>query len=285
MPGRTLATGVLLVLALASCGGGDEPRPAGQVRVAAAFYPIVEATSRIGGERVDVANLTPPGVEPHDIELSPGQIAEVLNADLLLYLGGGFQPAVEDLADRRNGGSVNLLSGGDPHLWLDPPEWVEAVGEIAEALSEADPEGRASYAANLEALRTELSALDANYRAGLRDCKRRVIVTAHESFGRLAARYNLEQISIAGISPDVEPSAQHLADLRRIVRSKGVTTIFTEELISPKVAETLARETSTRTAVLDPIESLSEDALRGGKSYLSQMLSNLDTLRRALECR
>lgn len=282
---RTLQAGVVLVVALTACSADGGSRETGLVQVAAAFYPIVEAASRIGGERVDVLNLTPPGVEPHDIELSPGQIGEVLNAELLLYLGGGFQPAVEELAKRRNGGSVNLLGGGDPHIWLDPAAWSEAVGEIAEALSEADPAGRDAFAANVDAYRAELNALDANFRAGLRDCTRRVVVTAHRSFGRLAARYRLEEIAIAGASPDGEPSAQHLAELRKVVRDKGVTTIFTEELLSPKVAETLARETGARTAVLDPIESLTEDALRAGKNYLSQMLSNLDTLRRALECR
>jgi zinc transport system substrate-binding protein len=276
---------VTALLLAAACGGGTKAPSNGLVQVAAAFSPIVEASSRIGDDRVDVINLTPPGVEPHDIELTPNQISAVLNADVLIYLGGGFQPAVEELVGRRGGASVDLLTGKDPHIWLDTAAWRDAVGEIAEALSEADPPGKDVYEKNLEAYQTELTALDANLRAGLRDCKRRVIVTAHEAFGRLAARYNLEQIAIAGISPDAEPSAAHLAELRRVVQERGVTTIFTEELVSPKVAETLARSTGARTAVLDPIESLSEGALRSGKTYLSQMLENLKRLRMALECR
>jgi zinc transport system substrate-binding protein len=277
---RTVALALLIA---AGCSGSATPH-AGVVQVAAAFSPIVEATNRIGGDRVEVTSLTPPGAEPHDVELTPDQIATVLNADVLIYLGGGFQPAVEDLAKRRSGSSVNLLSGRDPHIWLDPVAWDEAVGEIAEALSEADADGREMYLKNLAAYRTELRALDANFRAGLRDCKRRFIVTAHDAFGRLAARYGLEQIPIAGISPEAEPSAKHLAELRRLVRERGVTTIFTETLVSPRVAETLARETGVRTTVLDPIESLGEEDLQAGKTYLSQMLANLKALRKALDC-
>lgn len=267
-----------LVALLVACSG-EPPPPSGIVSVAAAFAPLAEAAARIGGDRVQVADLTPPGAEPHDLELTPSQIGLVSDAGVLVYLGGGFQPAVEELAGRRTGPSVDLHSGGDPHIWLDPVAWRDAVTEIAEALSEADPEGEETYARNAGDYRVELAALDADYRAGLRECRRRVIVTAHDAFGRLARRYGLEQLPIAGISPDAEPSARRLAELRTLVRERGVTTIFTESLVSPRVAEALARETGANTAVLNPAETLGR-----GETYLSVMLENLRILRRVLEC-
>ncbi|MEA2703230.1 MAG: zinc transport system substrate-binding protein [Actinomycetota bacterium] len=284
------ATGIVLVLLAAGCSGGansgsGSDRP---VQAVASFYPLVEVTAAVGGERVGVSNLTPVGVEPHDIELSPRQIDRIAGADLLVYLGGGFQPAIEEAArgaklavDASRGLPVD---GGDPHVWLDPVLFEQVVGIVEAALIQVDPAGADGYRARAAEYRTRLEQLDADYRAGLADCDRRVIVTAHEAFGYLARRYNLEQLAIAGISPDAEPDPRRLAELTDLVRQRGVTTVFTEELVSPKVAQTLAREAGVKTAVLHTLEGL-ESGGGTGNDYFSLMRDNLAALREALGCR
>ena len=239
--------GVVLAMVVGGCSGGSdaetEDRP---VQAVASFYPLFEVSESVGGDRVGVDNLTPAGVEPHDIELSPRQIDTIADADLLVYLGGGFQPAIEEAA-RRAGLAVDVskglpMEGGDPHVWLDPVLFQQVVGTVEAALVQVDPAGADGYRARAAEYRSRLEELDAEYRAGLADCDRRVIVTGHEAFGYLARRYNLELVAIAGLSPDAEPDPRRLAELTDLVRQRGVTTIFTEELVSPKVAETLARE-------------------------------------------
>ena len=285
------ATVIVLALLAAGCsgasdsggGGGDRP-----VQAVAGFYPLVEVTRAVGGERVGVSNLTPVGVEPHDIELSPRQIDRIAGADLLVYLGGGFQPALEEAA-RRARLTVDVSEGlpverGDPHVWLDPVLFEQVVGTVEAALLQLDPAGADGYRARAAEYRMRLEQLDADYRAGLADCDRRVIVTAHEAFGYLARRYGLEQVAIAGLSPDAEPDPRRLAELTDLVRQRGVTTIFTEELVSPKVAETLAREAGVKTAVLHTIEGLESEG-EAGTDYFTLMRDNLAALREALGCR
>jgi zinc transport system substrate-binding protein len=157
------------------------------------------------------------------------------------------------------------------------------VEQVEAALSGLEPAGRGEFAANAAAYRQELSALDGEYRADLGGCHRRLFVTAHEAFGHLARRYGLEQRAVAGVSPESEPEPRHLAELADLVRRTGTTTVFTESLVPPKVAETLARETGARTAVLDPAEGLSKEDLAAGRTYLSVMRDNLAAL--ALACR
>jgi zinc transport system substrate-binding protein len=289
---------VLLAVLVGGCSGGDDEgsqRSAGvtRVRVVASFYPLYEMARRVGGERSEVANLTPVGVEPHDLELSPAQVDRIQDADLVLYLGQGFQPALERVVKRAKGKAVDLLvsaplveeaDGSDAHVWLDPVLMGRLVEEVESAFSQVDAADRAAFAANGAAYRTELTALDSDFRAGLSGCARRLIVTSHEAFGYLARRYGLEQKAIAGVSPESEPAPQHLAELADLVRRSGTTTVFSEELVSPKVAETLAREAGVATAVLNPVEGLSEDQRGSGTTYLSVMRDNLATLKIALGC-
>ena len=282
----------------AACGGGGASD--GRPQVVAAFYPLFEAAQRVGGDLVQVRNLTPAGSEPHDLELNSRQVDQIEDAALVVFLGWGFQPALEKAAERARGAKVDVLSGlgdlrpagagddkldVDPHVWLDPRLLKAVVGEVAAALSTADPANRAAYEANAAAYSRELDELDAAFAAGLANCERRVIVTAHAAFGYLAGRYGLTQEAIAGLEPESEPSPQRLADLAAKVRADGTTTIFYETLVSPKVAETLAREAGVRTAVLDPLEGLTDDDAKAGRTYLSGMRENLATLRQALGCR
>jgi len=266
----------------------------------ASFYPLWEAAHVVGGRHFDVINLTPAGVEPHDLELSPKQLDQILDASVLLYLGKGFQPAVEDAARQRDGTSVDLLTAiraplraapageeatTDPHVWLDPVLMEAIVSSTAEALTRADPSAKAVFERNAAAYRGRLSALDRGYRTGLAHCDRNEIVTSHAAFGYLAARYGLQQIPITGLSPEAEPDPKRLAQLEDLVRREGITTVFTEELVSPRVADTLARETGVKTAVLSPLEGLTASEQAAGDDYITVMERNLATLREALGCR
>ena len=290
-----VAAALGLAAAGAACGasGGSDGRTAdGRLAVVAGFYPLAEAAQRVGGERVAVANLTPAGAEPHDLELSSRQVDRIEDAAVVFYLGQGFQPAVAAAAERASGLAVDLLDGevgplvgGDPHVWLDPTRQARIAEEVRAALARADPAGQADYRANATAYQGELAALDERFRAGLADCDRRVLVTSHDAFGYLASRYDLRQEAIAGLSPESEPEPRRLAELAAKVRAEGITTIFSETLVAPDVAETLAREAGVATAVLDPLEGLAEERRRAGTDYAAVMADNLVALRAALGCR
>lgn len=293
---RAAALALLVSLVAPACAGGGGAGDDGKVAVVAGFYPLAEAAARVGGDRVAVTNLTPAGAEPHDLELRSSDVDRIEDAAVVLYLGGGFQPGVAEAAGRADGEVVDLLAPDsgvvegatddtDPHLWLDPVVMARIAERVRTALVEADPAGRAVYEANAAAYTADVTALDAAYRQGLADCDRRVIVTSHAAFGHLARRYGLIQEAITGLSPESEPDPERLSELAARVRAEGVTTIFFETLVSPRVAQTLARETGARTAVLDPIEGLSEEEQAGGRTYESAMTENLSALRLALGCR
>ena len=278
-----IVTIVLAVLA-PGCGGGGSSD--GKVAVVGAFYPLAEVARKVGGDRVTVRDLTPAGAEPHDLELTSDDVDHLIDAALVVQMGRGFQPAVEDVAADREGATITVLQGdvADPHVWLDPTQLAEIVALVADGLTKVDPAGSAAYEANAAAYATELARLDAEMEAGLSTCRRTEIVTAHAAFGWLATRYGLRQEAIAGLSPDQEPDPKRLSELADLVRSDGVTTIFTETLVSPDVARALARETGVETAVLNALEGLSKDEVAAGDDYVSVMRANLATLREALAC-
>jgi zinc transport system substrate-binding protein len=284
---------------LAGCSNGPAPADPDRLTVVTSFYPLAFAAERIGGPCVDVIDLTPPGVEPHDLELTPDGVEAIATADLVLYLGGGFQPAVQDALSEASGrivdvlGAVRTLPGSealdgapaiDPHVWLDPRRFAAIVRTIGRAITSAGAAEDCRVAGRASDLDDRLEQLDRSYRDGLASCELDVIVTSHAAFGYLADEYGLRQEAIAGLEPDTEPDPQKLAEIAALVRREHVTVIFTEELVSPDVAETLARETGARTEVLATIEGLTSDEEAAGKDYLTLMEENLDTLRSALGC-
>jgi zinc transport system substrate-binding protein len=282
---------VLSVSVLSGCAsGGSTPKPTSGsgASVVASFYPLAFIAERIGGDRVRVANLTPPGAEPHDLELSPDQLEEIDSAAVAVVLGKGFQPSAEKAVSTRSGHTVVALESVlgpvdarqlDPHIWLDPSLLPALVDAVERAMAQSVPAAAALFQTNAIALKTELVALDRRYTEGLATCQRRVIVTSHDAFGRMAIRYRLTTQGIAGFSPDAEPSPGRLAQLADLVKKTGVTTVFTEQLVSSAVARTLARETGTSVEVLNPLES----APKAG-DYFSEMGENLRKLRKALGC-
>jgi zinc transport system substrate-binding protein len=287
---RTLAATLILIAIVSAACRGDSSGADGKVGVAAAFYPIAFAAERVGGPRVDVTNLTPVGAEPHDLELTPDQLDDLLDARIAFVLGGDFQPAVEDAAHRRDGTTVELLpklpdAADDPHVWLDPVLMAQLVDEVERGLAAADRKGAATYRRNARKLQDELAALDTRYRERLTACSRDLLVTSHESFGYLAARYGLRQEGVAGLSPDAEPDPARLGELAQLARGQGVTTVFTEETVSPRIARTVAREAGgLRTEVLSPLESLTEEERDARADYFTVMETNLDKIATALGC-
>jgi zinc transport system substrate-binding protein len=270
-------------LGMVSCSGGDDASES-DTSVVAAFYPLAYAAEEIGGPNVDVTNLTPPGTEPHDVELSVRDVERVRSADLVLYLGSGLQPAVERAVEGADVEAIDLLADlpsaeaeVDPHVWLDPVLYADLAEQIATALGRADTPRRDAFV-------ERLSELHLGYKNGLAICKRREIVTSHAAFGYLAERYHLEQIAITGLSPEAEPTPHELEQVITEVRASGATTVFLETLVSPRLAETVARETGANTAVLNPLEGLTEEQLARGEDYFSVMRANLRTLRQALAC-
>ena len=267
---------LVAALLVSGCGSGGRETP-GRRTVVAAFYPLAWAAEQVAGAAVEVGNLTPPGVEPHDLELSARDVERVRGADLVVYVGGGFMAALEDALEHRPGPSLDVHGDApDPHVWLDPRSFSAVASAIAEALgdpSRADP------------LLARLEQLDRELHDGLTSCARREIVTSHAAFGSLAAAYGLRQIALTGISPEAEPTPRALERLVDQVRASGATTVFAEPLVSSRLARTVAREAEVEVAVLDPIEGLSEERLAAGEDYVSVMRDNLATLREALGCR
>jgi zinc transport system substrate-binding protein len=297
----------ILILALAAtavvvqaCAGQAGSDPDGRTSVVVSFYPLAFAAERIGGDCVSVTNLTPPGVEPHDLELTPDAVEAIATADVVLYFGGGFQPAIEDAVQGAEGQAVDVLGvvstvpaegeeaeeglAVDPHVWLDPSLFADIVAATADALEQTEAVGSCDVSGAQEGLRADLAELDDDFRKTLGRCERDVIVTTHAAFGYLAAAYGLRQEAIAGLEPQVEPSARRLAELKAFVVREGIDTIFTEELVSPDVAETLAAEADVDTAVLFTIEGLTAEEAAAGEDYFSLMRENLDALRAALGC-
>jgi len=283
-----------LALALAACGGSADAGSG--TRIVAAFYPLEFIAQKVSPS-ADVTNVTPAGAEPHDLELTPGDIETLLAADLVLYLGNGFQPSLEDALEGQEA-ALDLLVGIeliaesaeqhghdaeehdaesalDPHVWLDPLRFAVMAQVVAEAT------GEPAAAAGLVA---DLDELDSQFRDGLAECERNVLVTSHAAFGYLADAYGLEQIALTGLSPEAEPSPRDLEQLVEDVERVGATTVFFETLVSPDIAETVARETGATTAVLNPLEGLTEEELEDGVDYFSVMRENLTALRQALGC-
>ncbi|HEV7885935.1 MAG TPA: zinc ABC transporter substrate-binding protein [Acidimicrobiales bacterium] len=270
-----MATVALVAVLAGGCASRQAFPDDGKRNVVAAFYPLAEAARRVGGDAVRVVDLTPPNVEPHDLEPTSKQVDRIEAADVVVEMGNSFQPAVSRAAERAEGRAVRIeFPANDPHIWLDPVRMQGIVDQVAAALK--DVPGSVERAA---AFKQELAALDVQFRAGLAECERTTLVTAHEAFGWLAKRYGLTQEAIAGFSPDAEPDPRKLAELADLVKRTGTTTVFTESLVSPKVAEALARETGARTDVLDPMESGAPGA------YVAVMQANLQRIRAALSCR
>jgi zinc transport system substrate-binding protein len=307
----TIAAFAALSLVLSSCSSVTQEARTSQsasaaaevLIVHAAFYPLEFLAKEIGGDQIQVVSLTVPGAEPHDMELTPVQVAELEKTSLALFIDG-FMPAVDEAIEASVperaldlGTTVTLLEGEthsdeatvtqddhgayDSHIWLDPANMISMAKAVSDRLILIDPARSDYYSANTAALVAELEALDQEFTTGLANCKQKEIVTSHESFGYLANAYGFEQHGIAGLSPDTEPSPARLVEISEMVKAEGITTIYYETLVSPAIAGTVANETGATTAVLDPIEGLVKGST---DTFITVMQANLQALIKGQTC-
>ncbi|MFF0270404.1 metal ABC transporter substrate-binding protein [Kribbella sp. NPDC004536] len=299
---RAIIAGAATVaaVALAGCSGTAANGAAnGKLDVVASFYPLEFIARTVGGDAVNVTTLTAPGVEPHDLELTPKQVATIAEAKVVVY-EKTLQPAVdeavaqnakdagfdvapaaqlEDTGADFEGHEKNAL---DPHFWLDPVRYAAVVKAVEDKLASVDSKNAAGYHQRAQALLAQVGKLDTEYRTGLANCKLKTFVTSHEAFAYMAKRYGLTMVGIAGFTPDAEPTPTRIKEVQDIVKAQHVTTIFYEELVSPKVAETIANDVGVKTAVLSPIEGLSN--ANSKETYLTLMQENLRELQTANAC-
>jgi zinc transport system substrate-binding protein len=284
-----------------------------KIIVAASFYPLADFSQRVGGERVSVLTVTPAGADAHSFEPSAKVVSMIKNSDIFIYQGSGLDPWADRIASdvsKRNIVTMEMTSyfdllekededdehendheeeddhdhDKDPHIWLDLRLAQKQVRLIADAFSAIDPKGANYYAMRAEQYISELEAIDQMYQEDLANCEIRTAIASHSAFSYLEKRYNIEIKTIAGLSPESEPSLKRLAELTKVARAHDIKHILYETLTSPAVAETLAREVNAKTLILNPIEGLTKEDEKLGRNYVSIMIDNLESLKTALRC-
>jgi zinc transport system substrate-binding protein len=289
-----IAAAVLAVFVSWHRKQAEAPAASANLQVVATVFPAAEVVRLVAGDAADVRELVPGGVEPHDYEPTPGDLAALRAADVVVIQGGAIDPWAQRVAPELSARGVRVVTFADhvqgdgaladPHVWLDPLLVQKEAEVMRDALIAADVGHRDTYARSAELAQAKLQTLHERYVHGLRACRTRSIVTSHNAFGHLARRYGLTQRAVTGISPEEEPAPRELARLSDLLKKEGIRVVFTETLVSPRLAETLAREAGAETRVLNPIEGLTEDERAAGKTYISLMDGNLGELRTALEC-
>lgn len=293
---RNFLLSTLLITSLSLLGCTTEPTSTGdspdeKISVVTSFYPLYFFAKEIGGNKVQILNITPAGAEPHDYEPTAKDIAAIQNSKLLILNGGGLETWSDNIQKNTDPKKTLIISVGedlvtqaDPHVWLSPTLAQKMADKIADGFIQKDSANQAYYEANTKALKMKLGDLDSQYKNSLKNCKQKNIVTSHSAFGHLATSYGFTQMPISGLSPDAEPSAKQLAEISDFAKKNDVKYIFFESLVSPKLSETVANEIGAKTLVLNPLEGLNEEELSIGKNYFTEMLSNLDNLKIALKC-
>jgi zinc transport system substrate-binding protein len=294
--GAVAATLGLLAGLTTACQG---PR-SGEHTIVTGFYPLYFIADRVAGRYNDVIDLTPPGVEPHEYELTVRQVAEIDLAKVGFY-ERGVAPSIDQAMENDSpdhaldvtsvvplaapvaGSGVEHTSDDkDPHFWQDPTLMAEATRAFASTMAAADPAHARYYRTQGARLVRDLQRLDAAYERTLAACRIDTLVVSHDAFEYLARRYGVDVVPIAGLEPDAEPSLQRLHDLENLIRDRGVTTVFFETLASPDLAQSLAHDVGITSAVLDPIEGLTSADPHA--TYLTLMRQNLAAIAKAGEC-
>lgn len=314
-----LVAGCLAAFLLAGCAQAQGPSASnadgnqsqgGKLSVYASFYPMYDFASKIGGDKADVANMVPAGTEPHDWEPTAADIAGLEQADVFVYNGAGMEHWAEDvLVSLQNkelvaveaSKGISLREGHhedegeeaeseehegeeyDPHVWLDPMNAKKEMENIKNAFAQADPDNKDYYEANYAKYAADLDALDKEFKDTLSALEKKDVIVSHEAFGYLCAAYGLNQVGIEGLSPDSEPDPARMAEIIEFAKDHDVKVIFFEELVSPKVSETIADAIGAETAVLNPIEGLSDGQQAAGDDYFTVMRQNLQALKAALQ--
>lgn len=317
---RSRLTGtILLALGIAVMAGGCGGRSgielsSDKTNVVASFYPLYDFAVKIGGDRIHAVSAVPAGVEPHDWEPKTRDISQILKADLFVYQGVGLEGWVDDLLKSRKSDSgiitveastgLDLIKAEeeheddnkdekgheehehgefDPHAWLSPKSAKKMAENVKNGLIQADPANKGEYEANFVKLSASFDDLDRKYRETLGKLAKKDIVVSHQAFAYLCRDYGLNQVAIMGLSPDAEPTAQDMKNINSFVKEHQVKYIFFEELVSDKLAKTLANDLKIETLVLNPLEGLTDDQMKAGEDYFSIMEKNLQNLVKALQ--
>lgn len=276
--------------------GENQPNQAKDtLKVYTSIYPLYDFAKQVGGTKVQVENIVPPGAEPHDWEPSPQDLAKLTKADVLILSGTGVEHWGDKILNNLDSKKLTVIQAGqridligktnaqsDPHVWLDPLNAKIMVEEIFTGLVKADPNNKSYYQANANQLQQALDKLHLEYQGSLTKAKTKEFITSHAAFGYLAKRYGLIEIPVRGLTVESEPSPADMATIVELARQKNIDIIFCETLVNPKVSETLASELQAKTLVLNPLEGLSEQELATGENYLSVMRKNLANLKIAL---
>lgn len=306
---------ILMMTAVWSVGCGSEKKSQSEsgdekLKVLASFYPMYDFAQKVGGDKVEVTNMVPAGTEPHDWEPTATDIRQLEDADVFVYNGAGMEHWAEDVLASLDNQDIIIVeaskglefiegeahedeedeaeheedeeehdTGYDPHVWLDPLNAKAEMENIKNALVEADPENEAYYTENYEEYSVKFDQLDEKYKEELADMKGKDIIVAHEAFGYLCNAYDLNQVGIEGLSPDSEPDPARMKEIIEFAKENQIKTIYFEELVSPKVAETIAAEVGAKTSVLNPLEGLNDEQIKAGEDYFSIMEENLTALK------
>jgi zinc transport system substrate-binding protein len=276
------------------------------LRVSANFYPVEWLAREIGGDRAEVAGLTPTGEEPHDLALTAKSREALENSDLIFYLGSGFQPDIEKAVGNLTGkqhavdlltspgitlldapknlGKESLAGNKDPHVWLDPTQMIAMANEIADKMSKYDPAGSQQFITNRDVITAALSSLDRELSAKLADCTTKTIVTSHAAFEYLSKRYGLTQLPVRGVSPDSQPNPATLQSIANAAKKAGVTTVFFEDVLPKDISETIAREIGAKLSLLSALEFDPAETISPSEDYLSVMRGNGNRLALGLGC-
>ena len=275
---------------------------ADRLTVVASVFPLFDFAREVAGPAADVRLLLPPGVDPHSWEPKPSDIVDLSQADIFVYTSKRMEPWADNIARAVQGRDVALVQvmdspaftstvdgsqdhEEDPHFWLDLSLSAHTVQMIGELIASQDPENKDNYIANARAYARKLEQLDQDFITGLKECgSRRLVTGGHAAFGHLARRYDIEQLSVYGLSPDAEPTPRHLAGIVNVVKDNKVRTIFSEELMNPRMAQVLSQETGAKVMVLNPGANLTAAQWREGLTFHEIMDRNLKTLREGLEC-
>ncbi|QUH20076.1 metal ABC transporter substrate-binding protein [Alkaliphilus sp. B6464] len=283
------------------------------LKVYTSFYPYYDFAKNIGGDNIQLDTIVPTGTEPHSFEPSPKTIAELEKADVFIYNGLHMEPWVDRVLNLLEGKDIYIVDASkavelinydtkhnddhdhedkqehnhdhgeyDPHIWVDPVNAIHISKMIKEAFVDVDPNNKNIYEENFNNFKGELDKLDESFRVGLKDATERKIIVSHSAFGYLARRYNIEEISVAGISPHAEPSPKRLAQLTKIANENKINYIFFEALANVKTAEVLAKEANLEVLTLYNVEGLTYEQSKNGEDYISLMYKNLETLKKAL---
>ena len=312
---KSLKKGSLLIASLAilfimvGCGNQEATKDSTKLQIVTSFYPMYDFTQNVAGDNAEVSVLMKAGTEPHDYEPSAKDIAKIADSDVFVYNSKEMETWVSSVltnidtkktvvVDASQG--IDLLEGNhsddeteaeheghshahDPHIWLDPVLAQKQVDTIKEGIIKADTKNKETYEKNALAYKEKLAALNEKFERGLKNAENRTFVTQHAAFAYLANRYDLEQVAIAGLSPDQEPSPAKLAELNDFIKENNIKIIYFAETASPKIAKTVANETGAKLEVLSPIEGITQEEQEKGVDYIKVMEKNLEALEKAIK--